>query len=1527
MLGETELSAEQTDYLNCIQISAEHMSTIIGDIVSFASIDSGSLQLERAPVHINAVIEEAITLVFRPRLHDHLEIMHPLAPDLPSVVLGDSARIRQILTHLLSNALKFTRRGEVVIRASRYDGSSSPANLIRKQTAHLQALADELSSGRMDPEAAAAAEAELNAPQMLVIQPPQTLPSLYNSNQQPQLPQDYPMPSPPLPVAPLPAPALALASAPSLSPPSDHEHDGASPVSAVVDSGHSVATGSSSPSSPSPASAGVADAASPRSADDRSPFLLQFAISDTGCGIDPRHATRLFQIFSQADSSSSKEHQGTGIGLLTSLKLCRAQGGEVWCSSVTGRGSTFYFTVMCTPAAPVAQLTPLCTSATLQTLSNNSGPVSATPVPSESSLSLVPVSASSAAPPPPSQPTVLPTHATPLDRVRHLVEQETSMHRRSSSASSSSSSAAPPVPASFDSPGGSSTASTNSPHRSPLVFPRFIPSFQTMCVVHANSTVLAIVADDLRSRGAIVLRTFTSPAQALAFAQSRSLSEPAIDCWIIDSLSGTALRDASAPGLEFHTLPSDISGVELVARLLELREARDRARSTSALRSDKLSFSECEVRVVLIVQSFGLPPQLPLPDSVLTSPFIRLIQVHKPFKYQVFYDAIRTLGEQLNLALSPVQRINNMRLSGRNSLDRSAPGSLGSTNSGLGSSSGSGYAMSLTQAKSRRTLTLAMHIGSGPGAASVSGPGDGGGSSTQHWATRRVPIHQNQSQRGSSASSGRSIGSERDLTSSAPAYSDSPLHPRSGALSLDAHEAFVPTSHYTGNNSSRSGSGSSGASLNSTLLSPILPPSPFVHQRGPFPSSSDSVLKLAPAVVLPLPRPQPSSTRRSPGDKEPAGSVATAVGAAATAGASAGPAAPPAVPRPPSHQSPHISTGSSRLRGTTNFAASSSASAGSAAVDSSAAATGGAPDGSLILAHKYPLRILCVDDVAINLKICLKILTKLGYTADSAVDGLEAHTKVIAAAREAKVAAERGVSLPAGSGAYDLVFLDLQMPLCDGFEAAEVIMRAFGCCNLPVSGSRCVHHMQSIADSCCATLPSAVADHKASTGCCSSAPVLTASAPDLAGIPRPVLFALTANTTEDDRSRCFKVGFDGFIAKPITIKAIVEPLKTWAKAISKQRTTMRNLSTQPMGPENAAESTSSNVALSSPQAPSAHPASRRTLSVETSGPHRRTPSVGLLSPTAELGRNGEEIEMPSPNASSTSPSESAPAASPQRRPSLNAMKSLDVLRQMDLSSSASRSHESSPQVRPRAIQRGATHAREASDGLTSWELDRSHPVPPPTASQPFSLLPPLSPRAAPRPASVAASSSSSSAAATSTALVPVPQSSSARQLSRHLPPSSRVRSSQKSPLLLHRRAAPSPPATLVESLYLSPALSRVDPPTEGPLATRVRVSPPLVRGKPTMASTMQAGAHAGADTGGAESPASRMQQQRAASDAPSAAAAAGTSAAGSSASASPPTAAIAVASSVCPPSGVVSVSSPPRQAAHKQAFLLDLAHK
>ncbi|MEO1590731.1 MAG: response regulator [Cyanobacteria bacterium J06632_22] len=74
-------------------------------------------------------------------------------------------------------------------------------------------------------------------------------------------------------------------------------------------------------------------------------YLLQFAVKDTGIGIPPDKFKRLFQPFSQVDSSISRQYGGTGLGLVISQRLCEVMGGKIWVESEAGEGSCFYFTL------------------------------------------------------------------------------------------------------------------------------------------------------------------------------------------------------------------------------------------------------------------------------------------------------------------------------------------------------------------------------------------------------------------------------------------------------------------------------------------------------------------------------------------------------------------------------------------------------------------------------------------------------------------------------------------------------------------------------------------------------------------------------------------------------------------------------------------------------------------------------------------------------------------------------------------------------------------------------------------------------------------------------------------------------------------------------------------------------------------------------------------------------------------------------------------------------------------------------
>lgn len=119
LLGDdTALSTEQREYVNSIQLSAKALLTIVNDILDFSKIESGRLDIEEVPFNLAAVIGELCKLLSMFAQQKGLVFVCENLMDADLEVLGDPGRVRQVLSNLLTNALKFTREGSVKLAVS-----------------------------------------------------------------------------------------------------------------------------------------------------------------------------------------------------------------------------------------------------------------------------------------------------------------------------------------------------------------------------------------------------------------------------------------------------------------------------------------------------------------------------------------------------------------------------------------------------------------------------------------------------------------------------------------------------------------------------------------------------------------------------------------------------------------------------------------------------------------------------------------------------------------------------------------------------------------------------------------------------------------------------------------------------------------------------------------------------------------------------------------------------------------------------------------------------------------------------------------------------------------------------------------------------------------------------------------------------------------------------------------------------------------------------------------------------------------
>ena len=132
ILRDTELTPLQREHVNIIQRSGDSLLVLINDLLDFTKIEAGKIELETEPYSPHGCIEEVCAFYSPKTSIANLSISFTVAPEVPPLVVGDAFRLRQILTNLVGNAVKFTRQGGVTIELS-ISPNDTPSDKLRLQ--------------------------------------------------------------------------------------------------------------------------------------------------------------------------------------------------------------------------------------------------------------------------------------------------------------------------------------------------------------------------------------------------------------------------------------------------------------------------------------------------------------------------------------------------------------------------------------------------------------------------------------------------------------------------------------------------------------------------------------------------------------------------------------------------------------------------------------------------------------------------------------------------------------------------------------------------------------------------------------------------------------------------------------------------------------------------------------------------------------------------------------------------------------------------------------------------------------------------------------------------------------------------------------------------------------------------------------------------------------------------------------------------------------------------------------------------
>src|ERR1700731_1738447 len=114
---DTDLTPEQREYLSMVKSSADSLLHVINDILDFSKIEAGKLELENTDFVIRDLFRDTLKTLAQRTENKPLEICARVSPEVPAALVGDPTRLRQLVTNLVGNFIKFTERGNIVLNA------------------------------------------------------------------------------------------------------------------------------------------------------------------------------------------------------------------------------------------------------------------------------------------------------------------------------------------------------------------------------------------------------------------------------------------------------------------------------------------------------------------------------------------------------------------------------------------------------------------------------------------------------------------------------------------------------------------------------------------------------------------------------------------------------------------------------------------------------------------------------------------------------------------------------------------------------------------------------------------------------------------------------------------------------------------------------------------------------------------------------------------------------------------------------------------------------------------------------------------------------------------------------------------------------------------------------------------------------------------------------------------------------------------------------------------------------------------